>query len=103
MELGVGQTERKLRQPTSDEEVENAQFRGRGDNHVAAMSPLPAITDDIDPLRGELALIEQVVIGRDPLGQGVNLVEHRFEALVLKRYLPRGQLMDLGIDRKRVV
>src|SRR3546814_18469574 len=97
MELGVGQTERKLRQPTSDEDVENAQFRGRGDNHVAAMSPLPAITDDIDTLRGELALIEQVVIGSAPLGKGVNLVEHRIEAMVLKRQLRRGQIMDYGI------
>ena len=57
------------------------------------MSPLPPIADHIDALCGKLALIEQIVVGRHPFCQAVDLVEHPFQTLILEGDLTRRQNM----------
>ncbi|MND87985.1 hypothetical protein D3C80_799970 [compost metagenome] len=77
--------------------MQYAKLRRRRHDHIAAVGSLTSIPNDVDAERGELTLIQQVIIGRHPFRETVRLVKRRLQGLCLKRDLPGRQQMLPGL------
>lgn len=80
------------------QDSEQAQFRSGANDHVAAIGARPAVADDGHLVGLKLSFVEQFVVGGDPLGQSVRVVESSSYRLVLQRNPSRGK--ETGIGRR---
>ncbi len=110
-ELILRKGQSQLGQTAAHKDTQQTKLRGGAHDHVAAVGRRAPIAHDRDAVGLELPFVQQLVIGRDPFGQRVGVVERLLERLALQRDAPRGKevlafdgigLVDDGADSPHI-
>ncbi|MNL20255.1 hypothetical protein D3C87_1414940 [compost metagenome] len=76
LDLGGVELQIELIQAAAHQHAQQPKLGGRAHDHVAAVGGAAAVADDGDVVVLELTLVEQLVVGGDPLGQVVGVFDH---------------------------